>query len=148
MLAVADTPTALLQIVSALGLVVALGLEWTSLRQLRHATTAEHLREWLRVSKGVSRVHMPSMAIVLVSGVTLMATVWGGAAWIIVTLGPLVLLSVIAMALSGPRMAAIERAVTAEHGRCLPLRARCCTTRSYGSLSRPERLSPWALSFS
>ena len=109
-----------MHIVGALGFFVALGLEWMSLRQLWRATTAEHLREWMRVAKGVGRVDMPSMAIVLVSGFYMMATVWGGVAWIIVTLGTLVLLSVIAMALSRPRMIAIERALTEENGPVSP----------------------------
>jgi hypothetical protein len=51
--------TLFLHIVGALGFFVALGLEWTSLRQLRRATTAEHLREWLRVSTPSPRLDHP-----------------------------------------------------------------------------------------
>jgi hypothetical protein len=109
-----------LHIVGALGFFVALGLEWTSLRQLRRATTAEQVREWMRVSSGVGRVGMASMLTILVSGFYMMATVWGGVAWITVTLGTLVLLAVIVVALTGRRMAAIGRAMTAENGPVSP----------------------------
>jgi hypothetical protein len=43
-------------IVGALGFFVALGVEWLSLRHLRRATTAEQVREWIRVSTGVRRL--------------------------------------------------------------------------------------------
>jgi hypothetical protein len=103
-------------IVGALGFFVALGVEWISLRQLRRATTAEHPREWIAVASGVRRVGMASMAMLLISGFYMMAMVWGGVAWIIVALATLVVLTALAVALSGPRMAAIGRAVTAETG--------------------------------
>src|SRR5262249_4757482 len=48
-------------------------------------------------------------------GCYMRATVWRGGAWISVRLGTLVLLSVIAMALSRPRLSAIERALTTEN---------------------------------
>src|SRR6266511_2443847 len=107
-------------VVGALGVFVALGLEWTSLRQVRRATTAEQVREWMRVASGVSRVGMAAMALILVSGFYMMATVWGGMGWIIVALGTIVLLVVLGAAVSGPRMAAIGRAVSAENGRVSP----------------------------
>jgi uncharacterized membrane protein YhfC len=60
------------------------------------------------------------MVMLLAAGFYMMVTVWGGVAWIIVTLGSLVPMSVLAMAVGGRRMAAIERAVTAEHGAISP----------------------------
>jgi hypothetical protein len=109
-----------LHIVGALGLFMALGLEWTSLRHLRRATNNEQAREWTRVSTGAGRVGMASMVMILVSGFYMMATVWGGVAWIIVALGALVVLAVLAVSLTGPRMAAIKRAVTSENGPLSP----------------------------
>ena len=109
-----------LHIVGALGFFVALGLEWTSLRHLRRATTAEQVREWMRVPAEMGRVGMIAMVTLLAAGLYMMATVWGGVAWIMVTLGALVLLSVLAVALTRPRMAAIGRALTAETGPVSP----------------------------
>jgi phosphotransferase system glucose/maltose/N-acetylglucosamine-specific IIC component len=82
--------------------------------------TAEHLREWMRVAKGVRRVGFVSMVTLLLSGVYMMAMVWGGVAWIMVTLETHVLLPEIAMALSRPWMTAIERAMTTETGLVSP----------------------------
>ncbi len=109
-----------LHIVGALGFFVALGVEWTSLRRLWRATTTEQVREWIRVPTGVHRVGMASMLTLLISGFYMMATVWGGVAWIIVTLGSLIPIAVLAMAVTRRRMAAIERAVTGEHGALSP----------------------------
>jgi hypothetical protein len=103
-----------LHIVGALGFFVALGLEWTSLRHLRHATTTNQIREWLRDATGVRRVGMASMLILLASGFYIMAIAQVGGAWLIVAFWSLVLLSILAVALSFRRMAAIGRAVTAE----------------------------------
>jgi hypothetical protein len=105
-----------LHILGALGFFVALGLEWTSLRRMRGATTFEQVREWMGIANSAQRVGMPSMLLILISGFYMMATAWGGVAWIIVALGTLVLLVVLGLALTGPRMAAIGRAVTGEHG--------------------------------
>jgi hypothetical protein len=109
-----------LHIVGALGFFAALGLEWTSLRQLRHATTAEQVREWIRVPADMGRVGLVSMLTLLISGFYMMATDWGGVAWIMVTLGAIVLMILLGIALTGRRMAAIGRAVTEETGPVSP----------------------------
>jgi hypothetical protein len=109
-----------LHVVGALGFFVSLGLEWTSLRQLRRATSNEQIREWLRFSTGVGRVGMASMITIVASGFYMMATAWGGVAWIIVALGTLILLALFAVALTGPRMADIRQAVTEENGLVSP----------------------------
>lgn len=104
-----------IHIVGALGYFAALGLEWMSLRQLRRATTVEQVREWIRLPVEMRRVGMISMVILLATGIFMMMTVLHGIAWIFVALGSLVPMPVLAMAVSRPRMAAIERSVTAEH---------------------------------
>jgi hypothetical protein len=109
-----------LHIVGALGFFVALGLEWTSLRHIRHATTSEQARERMHIASRAHRVGMPSMLMLLITGFYMMATVWGHVAWIIVALGALVLLVVLAVGLSSPRMAAIGRALTVENGPVSP----------------------------
>jgi hypothetical protein len=108
-----------LHIVGALGLFVALGLEWTSLLLLRRATTTEQVRERMRIASGVRGVSGVSLATLLVSGFYMTATVWGGVAWIAVTLGAMVLMAVLGAVLSGPRLAAMGRAV--ENGALAPV---------------------------
>jgi hypothetical protein len=100
-----------LHIVGALGLFVALALEWTSMLLLRRATTTEQARERMRIASSVRGVTGASLATLLVSGLYLTATAWGGVAWIGVALGAMVLMALLGAALSGPRMAAIGRAL-------------------------------------
>jgi hypothetical protein len=107
-------------IVGALGFFVALGLEWTTIRQLRRVATVEQLREWLRLSNGASRVGMVSMLVLLGTGFHMMAKVWGGVAWILVALGTIVLLAVLTVALSRRRMAAIGKEIASEKGPLSP----------------------------
>ncbi len=103
-----------LHIVGALGFFVALGLEWTGLWQIRSAMTPEQVRGWMGILKSVRRVGFASMLTTVISGFYMMATVWGGVAWVIVSLGALVLVIVLSVALTGPRMAAIGRALATE----------------------------------
>ena len=107
-------------IVGALGFFVALGVEWISVRYLRRATTAERVREWMGVAVGVRRVGMASMLLLLASGFFMMAVAQLGGAWMIVAFWSLVLLAVLAAALSFRRMAAIGRAVASETGLISP----------------------------
>lgn len=103
-------------IVGALGLFVALGLEWTSLVYLRRTATAEQAGDWLGVIR-VNRVLGPaSLATILVTGFYMMAATWGAVGWIIVALGAMVLLAAIGAGLTGARIGGVERAVAAEHG--------------------------------
>ena len=109
-----------LHVVGALGFFVALGLEWTSLRHLRRAATVEQVREWMRVPAEMGRVGMIAMVMLLAAGFYMMVTVWGGVAWIMVTLGALVLAIPLGMVLTRRRMAAIGRTVSAETGPLSP----------------------------
>jgi hypothetical protein len=109
-----------LHIVGALGFFVALGLEWTRLRQLRSATTSEQVRASMRVYKSVRRFGMASMLTILLFGFYMAAVAWGGPAWIIVALGSLVLIIVITIVLTRPRIAAIEQALAGEKGPLSP----------------------------
>ena len=109
-----------LHIVGALGFFIALGLEWISLRNLRSATTAEQVLQWLRLPAEMGRVGMLSMLTLLAAGFYMMAIVWGGVAWILVTLGAIVLMIILGMAITGRRMAAIGQAAASEHGPVSP----------------------------
>lgn len=108
-----------LHIVSALGFFVTLGLEWTSLRHLRGATTTEQVREWMRVPAEMGRMGMISMLTLLAAGFYMMAIAWGAVAWIIVTLGAIVVM-IPAIVLTRRRMMAIGRTASTEHGPVSP----------------------------
>jgi hypothetical protein len=107
-------------IVGALGFFVALGLEWVGLRQIRNATTTEQVRQGMRISGSTRRLGMASMLTILVFGFYMTAVAWGGAAWIVVTLGVIVVLIALSVALTGPSMAAIGRALATEKGPLSP----------------------------
>ncbi|HMB24775.1 MAG TPA: hypothetical protein VKP08_18150, partial [Anaerolineales bacterium] len=51
-----------IHIVGALGFFIALGMEWWSLRNLRHAASLTKLQDWLHVAGGAQRLGAPSMA--------------------------------------------------------------------------------------
>jgi hypothetical protein len=104
-----------LHIVGALGLFVALGLEWISLLSLRRVGTIEPAREWLRVFGLVRWVGPISMGLLLLSGAHMMRAVWGGVAWIVIALATLVLMAGLGV-LNGRRLAAIGRATATEGG--------------------------------
>ena len=104
-----------LHIVGALGLFAALGLEWTSMRQLRRATTAEQAHEWLNALGLVRRMGPASLAAIFLSGLYMVATAWGIVAWIAVALGAMLLLPPLG-AFNGLRLAAIGRAMAAQPG--------------------------------
>jgi hypothetical protein len=108
--------TLFVHIVGAVGFFVALGVEWLSVRHLRRATTAEQVREWIRASTGVRRLGMASMLMLLLSGFSMMLIAQVGGAWLIVAFWSLVLLSILAVALSFRRIAAIGRVATTEDG--------------------------------
>jgi hypothetical protein len=101
-----------LHIAGVLGFSVALGLEWTGLREIQRAIAAEQIRGWLGILKGVRSVGFASMLTTVMTGIYMMLTAWGGVAWVIVSLGALVLVIALSLVLTGPRMAAIGRALT------------------------------------
>lgn len=109
-----------LHITGALGFFVALGVELITLRQMVRCTAAEQAREWLRAAVGVRRLGFASMMILLASGFYMMAIAQVGGAWIIVAFWSLVVLAILAAALSFRRMAAIGRALAAEVGPLSP----------------------------
>jgi hypothetical protein len=109
-----------LHIVGALGLFIALGLEWTSLWQIRRATTAEQVKQWFLNFAFLRRIYPASWAAILLPGIYMTATVWRGAAWIGIAFGAIFLLPILGAALSGRRMAAIGPALAAERGSLSP----------------------------
>jgi hypothetical protein len=105
-----------LHIVGALGFFIALGLEWTGLSQIRSAMTPEQVRGWMGILKNVRKVGFVSMLTAVITGLYMWVAYWGGVAWIIVTVGSLVLVIVLAQALTTPRMAAVGQALATEKG--------------------------------
>ena len=103
-------PVALfLHIVGALGVFAALALEWASLSNLRRAVSAGQVREWTRLLGMLPRIGGPSALTLLITGIYLSATRWGGQAWIGLSLLGLVLIAVLGAAVSGRRIRAIAR---------------------------------------
>ncbi len=105
-----------LHIVGVLGLFVALGLEWTGLWQIRDAATPEAVRAWMRVAKSTRQLGMESMLTILIPGLYMMVTAWGVTAWIVLSLGAIALAMILTLALTGPRMAAIGKALAMGRG--------------------------------
>src|SRR5512135_203282 len=93
-----------LHIVGALGFFVALGLEWTGLRQLQGAVHPEPVYAWMRILGSTRKLGFVSMFTAVITGFYMMAVAWGGAAWLVVSLGALVLVIALSAALTGPRM--------------------------------------------
>jgi hypothetical protein len=109
-----------LHIVGALGLFIALGLEWTSLGNLRRAITAEQAHPWLLVFASLRRIYPISWVTLLLSGIYMTAMVWRGAVWPGIALATMILIAILGAVLSGRRMAAIGPALAAEKGSISP----------------------------
>lgn len=105
-----------LHIVGALGVSVALGLEWTGLWQIRTAMLPEQVGTWMGTLKSGRKVGFISMLTTVITGIYMIVTYWGGKPWIVVTMGSLILMIVLAQLLTAPRMAAIGRALATEKG--------------------------------
>ena len=106
-------------VVGALGLFIAISLEWVSLAQLRRADTAEHARDWLGMYALVRWVGPVSLAAILLPGIYLTVTAWGGAGWIITGFVAMLLLPPLG-ASNGLRLAAVQRDLVGESGRLTP----------------------------
>jgi hypothetical protein len=105
-----------LHIVGALGVSVAVGMEWTGLRQIRTAMLPEQVHTWMGIFKSVRKVGFISMLTTIITGIYMIVVYWGSKLWILVTMGSLILVIALAQALTAPRMAAIGRALAKEKG--------------------------------
>lgn len=93
-----------LHVLGALGLFIALGVEWTSLRNLPHATNAREARGWLGLFLVLRRLYPFSFFAILVSGIYMMAVFWGGAPWIVIGFFGLLALPAIAGVMTARRV--------------------------------------------
>jgi hypothetical protein len=107
-------------IVGALGFGVALGLEWTGLRQLRNAASPNNVQAWMRILQRAVGVGFISMLATVVTGIYLMVTAWGAVPWLSVTVVALGMLIGLSVVVTRPRMRAIGRALAAGHGPMSP----------------------------
>lgn len=105
-----------LHIVGALGLFIGLGLEWTSVRAARRATTAEEVIERMGPLVWLRRLYPLSMVTLLVSGLYMAVTAWGHQWWAAIGLLSMPALPVIGRTLDGGRMRAVAEAAARESG--------------------------------
>ncbi len=103
-----------LHIVGALGFFVALGLEWTGLREIGSTRLPEQVRGWMRIIRNTNKLGIASMLTLLITGLYMVLTDVGWVAWILVVLGAVVLAMALTMALTRPRMGAIGHALDKE----------------------------------
>jgi len=66
-----------LHVAGALGAAAALALEAAGFVGLRRATVADEARVWLRTSRWVAMVGVPSVLLMLASGIYMSFTRWG-----------------------------------------------------------------------
>jgi hypothetical protein len=105
-----------LHVLGALGFFIVLGVEWIALSKLRSAIRAEKAHTIVEILKSTDRLGPVSMLTIVVTGFYMLLTTWGWVPWILVVLGALVLDSVLFVALTRPRIAAIEQALAVEKG--------------------------------
>ncbi len=108
--------TLFLHLVSVLGMFVALGVEWIGLSQIRGAQDFGPVRVWMGILKSTPKLGFPSMLAAVVSGLYMMWRVWGGTPWLIVSIGALVLIVVLFVAVTRRQMTAVGRALGAPKG--------------------------------
>ena len=105
-----------LHIVGALGVFVALSLEWTGLRQIQSAMLPEQVRPWMGFLRSTNKVGFPSMLTTVATGIYMAVNGVGWVPWILVVIGSLVLIIVLSVVLTKPRMVAIGQALAMEKG--------------------------------
>ena len=99
-------------IASALGLFLGYGLEWTVSALLRHASTTDQARAWLRVYRVSPPMTGVALALLILSGGWLSAMTGGmNQGWMIASVAGIVVALVIGFALILPRLRALRRAL-------------------------------------
>lgn len=109
-----------LHIVGALGVFAALSLEWTSLQQLRSAIHPEQVRTWMGILKSTNKVGFPAMLTTVITGIYMVLDGLGWLPWLLVVLGALVLIIVLSVVLTKPRLMAIGQALALTKGQLPP----------------------------
>lgn len=105
-----------LHIVGALGVSVALGLEWIGQSQIQRSTVADEIRAFLNVVQSTTRFGFISMLSTVITGIYMVLSAVGWTPWLLVVIGALVLVIVLTRALTAPRMAVVGQAFAMEKG--------------------------------
>ncbi len=100
-------------ITGALGMSAAIGLEAFGLQQVRGAAMPMQAGSGMRILGSTRKLGFPSMLVVVLTGLYMMVTGDGPTPWLFTTLGAVVLLIALTGA-SGPRMAAVGKALVGE----------------------------------
>jgi hypothetical protein len=98
-------------ILAAFGLIAAMTIEAVSLRGLRHAVSGEAARASQRAMEFVPPLGAGSAALILVTGIYMMARAWGVQGWIVVALAGLILNALAGALITRGRMARIGPSV-------------------------------------
>ena len=105
-----------LHIVGALGVSVALGLEWFGMSQIRRTTVPQEIRAILKVVQSTTRFGFVSMLSTVITGFYMVLNGIGWVPWLLVVIGALFLVVVLTRVLTAPRMAAIGQALAMDKG--------------------------------
>lgn len=110
----------LLHILGALGLFIGLGFEWLCLRRINNTTSNEQLKEWINFLHSLKSIFSTSGIILLLSGLYMSVTTWGGTAWIAVAFIGLVTSSINGAVLTGKKIGALQKLINANDSKQLP----------------------------
>jgi hypothetical protein len=99
-----------LHITGALVLFSAIGIEWMCLTNLRKCESRENIRTWLNHSSVLRKFFSTAFFLLLIPGLYMMFDIWQNAAFAIIGIIGLLVLSISGGAVSGKRLAAIGKA--------------------------------------
>jgi len=105
-----------LHIVGALGLFVALAIEWVSWGRLQRSADAASAGIWLGLLGLTRRIGPAALLLLLLPGLYMAATSWGWVGWILVGLATMVLIAAIGGLSTGRLVPGIASAVRTDAG--------------------------------
>ena len=105
-----------LHIVGALGLFVAMAIEWISWGRLHRSADAASAEIWLGLLGLTRRIAPAALLLLLLPGLYMAATSWGWVGWILVGLATMVLIAAIGGLSTGRLVPGIARAVRTDAG--------------------------------
>jgi hypothetical protein len=103
-------------VIAMVGLFAAVAIEWVSLRFVRRATSSEQAREWTRLWGLLQPIGIPSVLVILASGIYMATTlaVWE-VGWVQVAVPTLVIVAA-AGGIVGPRRSRLQAAIAKSAG--------------------------------
>jgi len=100
-----------IHIAGALGMFIAIAIEWVCLVNLQKAENTGNAKQWLKISSRLNRIHAPSWITILASGIYMMVTVWRHQDWITATFALIILMIVLGAVLSAKRFKVIGKQI-------------------------------------